>query len=193
MFTNPYEEASYKERLFFNNLIKLYNIFPEDKYYISETPYTDTANYDYIIFDKNKYKRFIVEIKIRTKAFEDGYVYEKNKHQRLTKAKDLDPENNTIMYINSTPNGTYIWNIDKIISKYKLTKREMNSHTVISKEKENKDVYLLNTQDAFKHFEYHWDDKQYDEHIAEKYVKETKIMNRINEDKNTIFKLLFEK
>lgn len=192
LFANKFEEAAYKERLFFRNLRKLYNLFPDDKWFICETHYTDTQRYDYLIYTKEgQIKRLIIEIKIRSTVEED-YFYETIKHNSLTKAKNLDPDNNTIIYINSTPEGTFIWNIDKIITNYKPTTRKMNAATMASTtNKEDKDVYCLNKEDA-KHYSYHWDEAQFHEHIEALNIKQDKNERRLRSDEQ-LFNLLFKK
>lgn len=194
IFATPFEESAYKERLFFKNLQHLYNLFTSEEWHVIETPYTDYEHYDFLVYKHtpNGYKRYIIEIKIR-QSIQDGYFYEQSKHNDLKKVKDLDPDNNIIIYINSTPEGTFIWNIDEILPKYKTTTREMNSHTVVSNNKENKKVYTLKKEDAFKAYPYHYDEQQFNLHIAEKFVNKEKQLNQINHDKNTLFKLLFGK
>ncbi len=192
IFSNDFESAAYKERIFFNNLNHLYQIFPDDKFIIDETHYTDHTRYDYLIHFKNCYKRLIVEIKIRTENFED-YIYETEKHKGLMAAKNLDPDNNTIIYINSTPKGTYIWNIDKIIGKYKIEKKMMNKATMASRtDKKDKSIYLLEPEDA-RYYEYHWDDKQFIKHIEEKKMAEDKLRRLKRQDKETIESILWGK
>lgn len=188
MFINKFEEAAYKERLFFNNLINLYKLFPIEDWLITETPYTGNDSYDFLVQHKQTYKLFIIEIKIRKTAFSDGYFYETNKHKSLSQIKNINPDYNTILYINSTPDGTYIWNIDNIIDKYKPIKKEMNIATMTSYEKEQKGAYQLLITDA-KHYPYHWDDKQFVPKVEINNINNVKIQNKLKEDRCILRKL----
>ena len=193
-FANAFEEAAYKERIYFNNLLKVYpNLFSEDKWIIDQTHYTDYTRYDYVLWSKaNLYKRFIVEIKIRSEAY-DNYVYETKKHKDLMKVKNLSPDDIGILYINSTPNGTYIWNIDKIIDNYKPIVKEMNIATMASRtDKEDKKVYMLDPKDAT-HYQFHFDEKQFNKYIESIKIEEEKKRRAIEGEKMTIEKLLFGK
>jgi len=150
IFANRFEEASFKERIFFRGLNSQFNLFKNDEWIIDETHYTDTTRYDYLLTNRKTNKRYIIEIKIRTENYTD-YVYELKKHKSLTDVKNLDPNRNTIIYINSTPDGTLIWNIDKIIDNYKPIIKEMNIATMRSRSaKEDKKTYMLNPKDAKK-------------------------------------------
>lgn len=160
--TDKFNEASYKERLAFNKLRSLYNLFNEDKWSVYITPYEGSDVYDVLVQNK-EYKRIIIEIKIRGEratqcGLEEGFIYESKKHKSLSMVKDLDKDNNTIMYINFTTKGTYIWNIDKM--DLKPIKKEMNKATMSGKDKMNKTVYLLQAKDA-KFYSYVYDDEQY--------------------------------
>lgn len=191
LFINAYEKASYIERLAFRNFTKLYNLFTNDN--VLETHYGGNDVYDYLITRKkdNGYKRLIIEIKVRDKIH-PTYIYENKKHKSLSKVKAIDSENNTILYINMTPNGTYVWNIDKIISKYKLVDKEMNKATMTSTtDKENKKCYLLNTEDA-KHYEYRWDYKQFNEEIEKEKMIEKQKQDQLNDD-ICLFRILTKK
>lgn len=175
--TCKFKEASYKERLAFNNWRKLYNLFPEAEWTILITPYDGDDVYD-VLVQNRQYKRIIIEIKIRGEratelGLDEGFIYETKKHKSLSQIKDLDPDNNTIMYLNFTTKGTYIWNIDKL--DLKKTKMEMNKATMASNEKENKSVYLLDAADA-KFYPYVFDDVQYwnDEKNIDKAVRMSK-------------------
>ena len=187
LFASTFEEASYKERLFFNRLNEIYQLFPKQDWHILQTSYTGSDVYDYLISNDNTYRRYIVEIKIREKTFEEGYIYQTSKHKDLTYIKNIDPDNNRILYINSTPIGTYIWEIDKIIHKYKPIKKEMNKATMTNKEdKIDKSTYILLTEDA-KLYPYHWDEKQFLTHIEEINIKNIKREKRINTKKDQQF------
>jgi len=170
-FNDGFEEAAFKERIFFNGLRNKFNLFPEENWTIDETHYTNYTKYDYMIHSKKEIKRYIVEIKVRTDNYEN-YIYESKKHISLSAIKNIDETRNTIIYINSTPQGTYIWNIDKIIHKYKPILKEMNIATMRSRtEKEDKRVYLLKPEDA-KFVDYTYDQKDFIKIMAEYKRKE---------------------
>lgn len=180
--SNKFEEASYKERLAFKNWRNLYNLFPEDKWTVFITPYDGSDVYD-VLVQNSSYKRIIIEIKIRNEfatkcGLEEGFIYETKKHKSLSQVKDLDPDNNSIMYINFTTAGTYVWNICKLDLKSK--KIEMNKATMESTtDKTNKTVYLLKSEDA-KFYPYIFDDVQYwnDEKNIDKEVKLSKMVKQ---------------
>ncbi len=181
-FIDKFEEASYKERVFFTNLCKMYGLFPEERWHLDATPFYEKDKYDYLAFRLNTRKRLVIEIKIRETWYSEGYVYETKKHNALMKIKALDPENITILYVNSTPKGTYIWNIDKIIDNYKPIMKEMNIATMDSRNKKRrKKVYLLQPEDAEKHYAFHWDDKQLTQHFKEKLQREKKVNNTLKQ------------
>jgi len=175
--TCKFKESSYKERLAFKNWRQLYNLFPESEWTVLLTPYDGVDVYDVLIQNRS-YKRLIIEIKIRgefaTKmGMEEGFIYESKKHKSLTDIKNLDSENNTIMYLNFTTKGTYLWNINKL--DLKSTKLRMNKATMSGDEKVNKSVYLLDAADA-KFYPYIYDDLQYwnDEANIDKAVRLSK-------------------
>lgn len=183
IFSSKFEEASYKERLFFNHWLNLYKQFPKDKYSINQTPYTGNDLYDFFIQNKETYKSFIIEIKIRQSTYPEGYFYETSKHNNLTIAKNINPDNNTILYVNSTPDGTFIWNIDQIIHNYKPIHKEMNITTMTSTQnKINKSTYILKIEDA-KYYPYHWDDKQFIKYIEQNNINEIKTHTKLKEDR----------
>lgn len=179
---NKFEEASYKERLAFKNWRSLYNLFPEDNWTVFITPFDGSDVYD-VLVQNNSFKRIIIEIKIRNEfatqcGLEDGFIYETKKHKSLSMVKDLDPDNNTIMYINFTTKGTYVWNISKL--DLNPVKKEMNKATMNSTDdKQNKSVYLLKAEDA-KFYPYIFDDVQYwnDEKNIDKEVKLSRMVKQ---------------
>ena len=204
-FLNKFEEASYIERVYFKNLNDNYGLYPLDKFKIEYMPYTEYTHYDLIVKDLvNCDKRSIVEIKCRTAFYNEGFVYEKSKHTYLTKVKEIDPKNISIIYINSTPRGTYVWNIDDIIHKYSIVKKEMNIATMKSRNtKKNKSVYLLQIEDAT-HYPFIWDldklkvklkEAKYGEHIEINKTKtktiESKYYENNKEDDEIFWKKFF--
>ena len=196
-FLNDFEKAAYMERIAFKNFIKLYNLFEGDNFDIDIRPYEGNDKYDVLISKHNDgsiYKRYIIELKIRDKDFDsEGYVYETKKHKSLMDIKNLDGDNNEILYINFTPNGTYIWFIDRIIANYKPIRKKMNKATMNSRsDKSNKGTYLLLPKDA-KKYEYRWDIRQFNEKIEEEKRKELKKQSKLNEEKDIWFYLTGKK
>jgi hypothetical protein len=194
-FLNDFERAAYMERIAFNNFINNYKLFTNDD--IDIRPYWGDDVYDVLISKHNDgsiYKRYIIELKIRDGDFDnEGYVYETKKHNSLMKIKNLDPNLNEIIYINFTPNGTYVWFIDKIIDNYQSIKKEMNKATMESRtNKNNKWTYLLLPKNA-KKYEYRWDIRQFNEVIEAKKQKQMKIKQRLNEEKDIWFYLTGKK
>lgn len=196
-FLNDFERSAYYERLAFENFIHNYKLFNDkDKWDILITPYYADDVYDVMITKHEKgsvIKRYIIELKIREKSFDDeGYVYETKKHNSLTKIKNIDPEHNQILYINFTPNGTYVWNIDECLKEYKPIKKEMNKATMTSRDdKSNKSTYLLLPVSA-KKYEYRWDIGQYNKEVE--IEKQKKIKEKENLKANMcLFDFLIKK
>jgi hypothetical protein len=158
-FANKFEEASFKERLFFDKLIEEHKLFTPDKWTYYKTSYLGKDHYDYFALNKITGQKFYIEIKLRDCRW-NQYVYETKKHKSLMQLKNQDPDNTTILYVNSTPDGTYFWKIDDIISKYKTSIVMMNKNTMDGKyEKVKKRVYLLDPNDASKHLKFRYLDK----------------------------------
>lgn len=192
-FIDNFEKASYIERLYFENFQKLYNFFKPERWDISKTSYMDNAPYDILLQEWATYKRLIIEIKIREERFPE-YIYETKKHNSLMKVKNLDPTNNTIIYMCSTPDGTYLWNIDNIISKYEKTSLHANKATMDSKtNKVDKRCYLLKPEDAFKHFEYKWDIKQFNEIVMKERLDKEMAEELKRQDRDMMGKFIFGK
>lgn len=109
-------------------------------------------------------KRFIIEVKIRDKHWED-LILETEKLKSL-KSKIFD-DKAQILYINITPKGTYIFNLTKLEKQNKLVKNTLmaNKATMASRdEKVNKGVYFLNVGDALK-LEWTFNENEYKESI----------------------------
>lgn len=181
-FNNDFEKSAYMERLAFDNFRTLYNLFNDDN--VIKTDYTGNDVYDVLVTKHNDgliYKRYIIELKIRDKAYEN-YVFETHKYRDLQKIKKIDSDNNEIIYINFTPDGTYVWSIDKIIHKYNPVKMEMNKATMNSRsDKEEKSIYLLLPSDA-KKYEYRWDLGQFNDKIEQEKQKQLKIKLKLKEE-----------
>lgn len=98
-------------------------------------------------------KRVWIELKIRDTSYPD-YILEEKKFKNIKKEmndlgfndKDVD-----ILYLNYTPDGTYIWKINNIDEYYETESKGMNKCTAISRyNKTNKYIYMLEIKDAKK-------------------------------------------
>ena len=143
-------------------LPKLYNRNKYDlAYYLSDI--ADTTHYDAFvsIFNKETGSHIachIIEVKVRD-TFYTELMYEKYKHQQLKNALKRNYNVADIIYINVTPNGTYVFNTTKLENENLLNweKRECNKSTVdyyntnnkITKEKQ---VAFLPVSKAIKHY-----------------------------------------
>lgn len=193
-FVNDIEKSAYFERLAFNAFIDKFGLWKADNYDIYITDISSTSPYDVIITKKDDngkdIGRLIIEIKIRDKEY-SSWVYEGKKHNSLTKIKNIDPDYNKIIYINFTPTGTIVWDIDKIIDKYKLERMEMNRVTSHSRsDKVDKRIYLLKEEDG-KKWNYIWDEKaEWKDKIKE---EDKKKMEEFEEKNDKMWKWLMGK
>lgn len=201
-FQNEFEKSSYKERLAFKNFIKSQgvDILTDKKHTIGITPHEGKDKYDVSIKeiqDNGHHHHIFIELKIRNlkendleQARKDGFFYETKKHKDLMYLKSLMPEMVKIKYINFTPDGTYIWDIDDLVEKnlLKSIKRYMNKTTSVYVGKENKTVYQLKTDWATK-YDYVWSEEQFDKHIKEIHEIEVEELNRNNKKPNIGFEI----
>jgi hypothetical protein len=202
-FYDKFQEAAYKERLAFDNLVRLYNLFSKEKYSILKTPYDGMDEYDVLVQRHTKgsiERRFIIELKIRMlsgdalqQAETDGYIFESKKYNSLKRIRDIDAAYNVALYISFTPTGTYMWNINELEEKglLKPIKKEMNKATMNSRDdKANKKVYLLKKEWA-KDWSYIWSEDQFNRCLAEKEIEKQSIKEQLMADKNLLEKVLF--
>jgi len=131
-------------------------------------------------------KRFIIEIKIRDTHF-DELILETKKLRDL-KSKVLDHSNTEILYINVTPNKTYVFNLSKMekedkfsVNKLKANKATMESRT----NKVDKNVIYLSITDA-RSIDFTFNEKEYQNSIKV-------VINENNRHKNNknLFEYLF--
>lgn len=162
-----FEEAANYERFAFNQLQFIYNLFPTDKYDIRFTPSDGKEHYDVIVLrmkDGHTLQRIFIEIKIRDFADtkNEGYFLEKSKYDYLLNTRKLVGDENTkLFYINFTPEGTFVFDIDAV-DPNSFTTRSMNKQTVISTaNKTNKKITYLKKDQAKKSYEYIFNKQQY--------------------------------
>lgn len=200
---DAFEIASRKERLAFDTMVKLYNVFPPN-YRINPSPIDGHDSYDYWIHKLNENfsitQRYVVEVKIRSlqgsqldDARENGWLLETKKFNSLKKMLEIDPEMK-ILYVCFTNDGTYFFDLLKLESQglLKVSKKVMNKATMNSKtDKINKSIYLLKSEWASKSYPFIWDDRIYNEEVERLKSIEEKKKNIVKEDINILGKLLF--
>ena len=105
--------------------------------------------------------RYIIEVKLRTNHY-DELILETKKLNDLKK-KILDPTTTEIIYINVTPNGTFLFNISRLEKEGKLitSKMIMNKSTMRStSNKIEKGIILLNIAKA-RRFDFKFNEVDY--------------------------------
>ena len=180
-FVNNYEKSSFSERAAFKNFIKLYNGFKN--WEILLTPYDGYDCYDVLLYkikDGIITNRMFIEIKIRDCIY-DTYFLETKKLNSIKKLCESElyftDDEYKILYLNFTPQGTFIWDCSVIEKEnIKVSKQMMNKATMSSRTKKvNKSKYDLPISLA-KRWDYIWDEKQliphYDEYFNNR-VKQT--------------------
>lgn len=197
-FLNDFHKASYKERLAFKTFLKVYpDIFPTESFIIGETMFDGNDPYDFLItkhYDGSIEKRYIIEIKVRsdkwlTQCENEGFFFEKKKYNQLKLIRDMDPDNNRILYINFTSRGTYFWNIDRIESDFSIKNRSMNKTNKGNTQAIDKDVIIL-SRDISKTYNFNWCDEIFDSHI--KSIKRDLMMNSIMKDSKSYKNIGFQ-
>jgi hypothetical protein len=132
-YISPFELASSKERF------ALRHILPKNTKY---TKIKSTIRYDAMTTINNK--SYIVEAKVRTKHY-TAQLYESNKHSDLLELSENS--NMPILYITFTPQGTYIFNITKLMITnpefFIKSNIDCPKTTAEKSYKVNKDVFLL--------------------------------------------------
>lgn len=157
MMENYFKDGFEKrEFIGFNALLDLKKIYPEIfKWEISKMPEGKAFDAHYFVYDEEKQmikKRVWIEIKIRDKVYPD-YIFEKKKWDGMEKyRKDvyLDPNEVIYLYVNFTPEGTFIWNVSNMEGK-KIHTEEYNEATENSRtEKKTKKVWKMEKSEAKK-------------------------------------------
>ena len=145
-------------------LSELQELYPATwKWPIHYTEHTYSA-YDafcHILDPDNHYsikKRIMIEIKTRNTIYNE-YILEKAKYDKLMnlrKSLSLTPSELSIYYINFTPEGVLMWDLDKIDNS--VTTKTMNSKTVEeSSKRKEKSIMLLSRESAIARWEYFLD------------------------------------
>lgn len=156
-------EASKRERFALMNILPL---LKSNTNYDWTEYLTDIYSYDVYdcllqaYIDGSIKKRFIIEIKIRDKHYDD-LILETKKLKDL-KSKVYD-DITDVIYINVTPKGTYLFNVTKLQKENKLTTNKLmaNKATMNSREhKIEKSVIYLDYNDA-KFYPYTFSELQY--------------------------------
>lgn len=171
-FKDNYEK---REFIGFHSLLDLQKLNSETfKFEIRRMP--DYSSFDAYYFITNGdtmsiKKRVFVEIKIRDKVFPDYYL-QKKKWDDIDKYRrnvSLDKDEVIYLYVNFTPEGTFIWNITDMSGK-ETEWREMNEYTESSRyEKVNKEVWGLEKEEA-KFFDYTIDETRILNEWEQKYL-----------------------
>lgn len=202
-------EASKRERFAFQQLCEKYKLYSEDdNYSISYTPVGGKDTYDAlaqhyypssIISDR----RSILEIKVRIVNHNTlidsrltGWFLEEKKLKSLIEAANLDPDKNTIFYINFINDKTIVWNLTLLHKQGhldKVVKRSMNKATMNStSEKTIKKVILLK-EEWGKTYNYIFDELSYKRHIDLKEELKKKRKEDTKSMRYTINDILFGK
>lgn len=183
-FTSTIQEAAFKERIALNNLEVLYNPFPNEVYFKTITRFDGNDFYD-ALYQKHKEgtteKRYYIEIKIRDKVFPDYFIEPKKiKDIEGVALQNLSKCEFEILYLNFTPEGTFLWNATNLINnnKYKLEKKWANKCTMKSRtDKIEKDFWAFEKGDA-KFFNYIWDDNQMKPHLNNYFQPKNEIQKK---------------
>jgi len=163
-------ELEKRERWAIKEIITILNAKGNYKYDIYLSTIDSDCPWDCILtvkdLNNNILETFMVEMKNRSNDWSDtGFVFEKKKYNDLLKARtNVQFELQrpiTIMYWNTTPTKfTYIWNIDSLTlgkSKRKAMKKETFAE---NNQEVNKNVFLLDVNDATK-FNWKYDENKY--------------------------------
>lgn len=91
--------------------------------------------------DKSEYLRFLIEVKVRSEVYDEMFL-EFNKWKEMNKIKLLINGKFKLLYVNYTPEGTFIFDITEI-EKYQLVTRTMKQYSSKESKSINKKVFLL--------------------------------------------------
>lgn len=155
-FADNYER---REFIGFHSLLDLQKLHPDTfRFEIKPMPQGKAFDAYYFITDGESMsikKRVFIEIKIRDSVYPDYYLQKKkwDNIEKYRKSVYVGKEEVLYLYINFTPEGTFIWNITEMDPK-KLEWQEMNEYTETSRtEKVKKQVWRMEKSEA-KKFDY---------------------------------------
>jgi len=179
-FSNDFEKASFIERCAFKNFVKLYPQF--NNYQMLITDFDGKDLYDIMLYKINEKglmsDRIFIEIKVRHTIFDTYFMETKKVNSIINFCKNelyLNDDEYKIWYMNFTPEGTFIWNVKKEMSKNKIIYKEMNKKTMESRsDKVNKSVYELDKASG-KRFNYVWDENQLINYYNEYFNKKVEV------------------
>lgn len=193
---NEFKKSGDKERYALVNLFNYLTTKQED-YSYNFAPSDSGVNIGFDGILTIKYKNsgtiagyYIIEAKVRTQHY-DQLIFEKAKMNTLKKYKrqydkyfktNFSDKTIGILYVNFTPQASYIFDICTIEENNllpKLTKKEMNKVTVASREdKINKQIYLLNLDLGIK-YKYIFNEEEYTNSLFEEAQSKLNIVNEI--------------
>lgn len=145
------------------------------------TPYDDYDKYDaiqtYMKYKDNKteYLRILIETKVRSEIYDEMFL-EYKKWLSLLKIKVQMSGNYKLLYINFTPNGTYIYDLTtELLNSCELVTRKMKDYTSAKDPKQiDKKVYLLPLEKA-KFIPFIYDESSFQPNIKKEVEKSIEI------------------
>ncbi len=143
-------ELERRERFALRKVMTFLNARDRHVYELHATQLDSDASYDAILFIKDKndnvLQKYVVEVKNRSNSWDD-LIYEHAKHVKLTKIAKAN-EGYDILYINISPEGTYMFPISEMTLP-KMTRMRMKHESFAKIQKDrDKRVYLLPRAEA---------------------------------------------
>jgi hypothetical protein len=177
-----------KERLSLDIILpELFADYEYSKYY-TDPESLDVYDCYLMTYDKitkSLKRRYIIEVKVREQNWNE-WMLEKKKLTALN--KKAGESGATILYINVTPSGSYVWNLSRIQKDIHWESKDCNISTVeMEKGKKTKQVTMLPTTLA-KHF------SLTDSQVDLTYLRDEKLkllLNQVVEDKRSFCLMTF--
>lgn len=150
-FNSEYEKREWIARKGLDSLKEIHpNLFKYRIFHTSDR-YSAFDSYFFIIDENGSIKKRVwIEMKIRDRSF-SNYILEKKKVVRLIEEREksfLNKEDVLFLYLNYTPDATYLWNITDIdidnTSRMRMNRATSDSRT----DKVDKNIILLEPSDA---------------------------------------------
>lgn len=147
---DPFFESEMKERWALKKAIKM--MVGSRNHTFQMTPIGSKEHYDgFLILYDDMWKQersYYIESKIRDRHYDDLLIekYKIKEIKQLRKESHSDAE---ILYINFSPIGTWVWNIDKLEREENLKTTTLNCPVTTvgdSNERKDKSVFLLLTE-----------------------------------------------